>query len=91
MTQEQFDKAIELKSKLNALARAKTEIDNTTTHRLSYIERRKKSFGDTGSDWWLSDVDDLKCIGDILDRHDIQIRNEIDERIEQIYKEIEAI
>ncbi len=91
MTQEQFDKAIELKSKLSALARAKKEIENTVTHRLSYIERRERSFCDSGPDWRLSDVDDLKCIGDILDHHDIQIRNEIDERIEQIYKEIEAI
>ena len=33
----------------------------------------------------------MRLISDILDRHDVQIRKEIDEEIERFKKEIEAL
>lgn len=91
MTEEQFNKAIELNGKLNKLYCAKKEIGGKTRHRLSYIERRDKQLGDTGDDWRLSDVDDLEVIGHILDRHDVQIRQELEDEINKIKQEIKKL
>ena len=33
----------------------------------------------------------MKFIGDILDRHDLQIRQEIDNRIEELKQELEQL
>lgn len=84
MTKEQFEKSIELKQRLDGLNEAKKRIENSTRHRLSYIEK-------SNSDWSAVYVGWLEGIGHILDRHDVQIRNEIDEEIQNIYKEIEAL
>lgn len=84
MTQEQFEKSIELKKRLDGLNEAKNRIDDTKRHRLSYIEK-------SGSDWSAVYVGWLEGIDYILDRHDVQIRKEIDEEIQKIYKEIEQL
>lgn len=91
MTQKQFDRAIELDAKLKRLYRAQKEIKDTINHRLSYIEKRDRSFGDNGDPWRMCDVDNLAVIGHILDRHDVQIRKEIEDEINQIKKEIETL
>lgn len=91
MTEEQFNKAIELDDKLNGLYRVKKEIEGTVRHRLSYIEKRDRQLGDTGGDWNMCRVSVLEIIGHILDRHDEQIRQEIEDEINQIKREIENL
>ena len=39
----------------------------------------------------MNSVNTLKAIGDILDRHDIMIRQEIDDEINKIKQEIEEL
>lgn len=91
MTKEQFNKAIELDDKLNRLYSAKKEIEGTTKHRLSYIEKRDRELGEFGGDWNICRVSTLEIIGHILDRHDKQIRQEIEDEISQIKQEIEKL
>lgn len=91
MTQEQFDKAVELNSKLNLVYSVKKEIEGTVTHRLSYIKRNPRESECYNSGWVMNSVNTLKAIGDILDRHDIMIRQEIDDEINKIKQEIEEL
>lgn len=91
MTQEQFKRALELNVKLCELNRVKEEIKNTIKHRLSYIEKQDREFGFSGPDWKPCNVNYLAVIGHILDRHDKQIRQEIEEEIDKLIKEIEAL
>ena len=81
MTQEQFNRAMELKEKLDGLKEAKKEIETKSSHRLSYLER-------SDGEWRAVYVGRLGGIGEILDRHDKQIRKEIDEEIAHIGEEI---
>jgi hypothetical protein len=85
MKQETFDRAIELKKRLDGLNEAKKAIESARSHRLSYIKE------DDRGDWCPVTTWKLEPIGDILDRHDEQIRKEIDEEIQKIYKEIEQL
>lgn len=45
----------------------------------------------TGHEWSIENMDIMKFIGDILDRHDLQIRQEIDNRIEELKQELEQL
>jgi regulation of enolase protein 1 (concanavalin A-like superfamily) len=85
MEKETFDRAIELKERLDGLNEVKKAIEYPQQHRLSYIEE------DSEGRWSHIVVWKLKPIGDILDRHDEQIRKEIDEEIQKIYNEIEQL
>ena len=91
MTVEQFTTAIQLHHKLEKLNKVKSEIENTKhqSHRLCYIRQLKVSYGEAG--WENCDVNRLQIVGEILDRHDLQIRAEIDEEIENIKKQIENL
>lgn len=91
MTQEQFEKAIELNSKLNQLYNLQKEIKGITTHRLSYIEREDREIGIFGPDWEICNLNTLSIIEHILDKHDIQIRQEIEEEIDKVKREIEEL
>jgi hypothetical protein len=85
MKTEVFNRVVELKKKLDELNEAKKAIESTRSHRLSYIKE------DDRGDWCPVTTWKLEPIGDILDRHDEQIRKEIDEEIQNIYKEIEQL
>jgi hypothetical protein len=85
MKQETFDRVVELKKRLDELNEAKKAIEGTRSHRLSYIEVDNRGDWDTVATW------KLEPIGDILDRHDEQIRKDIDEEIQKIYNEIEQL
>ena len=85
MTQEQFERAVEIKKRLDDLERVKEEIKGTVTHRLTYSEES----GSSG--WKVCWPNTMRLIGDILDKHDLMIRKEIDEEIERLKKEIETL
>ena len=84
MTEEQFNKAIRINDRIKQLVDVNREIADTTRHRLSYITHGV-------SDWRPSNEWIMKHISDILDRHDKQIRQEIDEEIKKLKKEIEIL
>lgn len=84
MTEEQFNKVIRINDRINQLVNVNREIADTTRHRLSYITHG-------ASDWHPSNEWIMEYISDILDRHDMQIRQEIDEEIEKLKKEIEML
>lgn len=92
MTQEQFNTAIKLHHRLEALAKVKKEIADTKEHRLWYAwyaEKRISSYG--SDDWRLVSEYKMRGISDILDRHDQMIRQEIDDEIAKITKQIEEL
>lgn len=87
MTEQQFNEAVRINSRIGELEKVKKEISSLPHNRLSYIQK-----GDSIRDDWKI-VGDwiMRLISDILDRHDVQIRQEIDEEIEKLKKEIEIL
>lgn len=85
MTQEQYNRAVEIKKRLDDLESVKDEIKGTVSHRLTYCEES----GSSG--WKVCWPNTMRLIGDILDKHDLMIREEIDEEIKNLKKEIETL
>ena len=86
MTQEQYQRALQIGERLENLARVKKEIDDTTKHRLWYAEKSS-----SGSDYRLTSEWVMRYISELLDKHDLMIRQEIEEEIEQLKAEIENL
>lgn len=89
MTPEQFNTAIKLHHRLEALSNVKKEIANTREHRLWYAESYSPMSGTTY--WDTVSECAMQSISDILDRHDQMIRQEIDDEIAKITKQIEEL
>jgi hypothetical protein len=83
MTQEQYIRAVQISDRLQELEKVKSEIKETTKHCLWYAEK--------GSDWRLTSEWIMRYISELLDKHDLMIRAEIDEEIEKLKKEIETL
>lgn len=81
MTQEQYNRAVEISKRLEELDEVKKEIEGTSSHLLSYCKSDYKPC----AEWKMRDI------SDILDRHDMMIRAEIDEEIEKLKKEVEEL
>lgn len=84
MTQEQYQRALQIGERLDNLARVKKEIDDTTKHRLWYAWKGE-------SDWRLTSEWVMRYISELLDKHDTAIRQEIDEEIKRLKAEIENL
>lgn len=84
MTDEQYKRAVQIHERLNELQKVKKEIEGTREHRLWYAEKGS-------SEWRLTPEWAMRYISDILDKHDIMIRQEIDDEIEKLKKEIETL
>lgn len=89
MTKEQFNTAIRLHKRLEALNEVKKEFEDTEKHRLWYARRYDPMTGTT--EWNTVSEYTMRSISDILDRHDKMIREEIDEEIEEIKRQIEEL
>lgn len=89
MTQEQFYTAIKLHHRLEALSKVKEEIANTKEHRLWYAVSYSPMCGTT--QWDAVSEYIMRDISDILDLHDQMIRQEIDDEIAKITKQIEEL
>lgn len=87
MTEEQFNEAVRINNRIGELEEVKKEISSLPNNKLSYIQK-----GDSIHDDWRI-VSDwiMRLISDILDRHDVQIREEIDEEIKKLKKNIELL
>lgn len=90
MNSETIAKVLAIHQEIECLEAVKKAINYTNDHRLSYLEYREGSSFDR-SEWRIVDMDVMKYIGDILDRHDLQVRQEIDNRIEQLKRELEQL
>ena len=87
MTQEQYNRAVQINQRIEALKETKNYIKATHKHRLWYAYND----GEFGSDWRLTTEWAMRNISEILDKHDVMIRKEIDEEIEKLTKEIETL
>ena len=84
MTPEQYKRAVEINERISELEKVKKEIKETTKHRLWYAEKCERGWGLT-SEW-------IMCyISKILDKHDLMIRQEIDDEIAALKAEIERL
>lgn len=86
MTQEQFQRVIEINKRIEQLNQVKEEIKDSKTS-LTYA-KRAQSLSDSDNlcrDWLMA------YIGNILDNHDKQIREEIDNEIKELEQEIERL
>ena len=87
MTQEQYNRAVQINYRIGELEKVKDTIKQTTKHRLWYAFNS----GEFGSSWSLVSEWTMRNISEILDKHDVMIRQEIDEEIERLKAEIETL
>lgn len=82
MTQEQYNRAVAINTRISELKRVENEIKDTSKHILTYCRKDgyKPCYQYT-----------MAYIADILDRHDSMIREEIDAEIEKLKREIEEL
>lgn len=83
MTQEQYNRAVQISNRLDELEKVKKEIEGAKDHRLWYAEK--------GSEWRLTTEWIMRYISELLDKHDLMIRQEIDDEIEKLKKEIATL
>ena len=86
MTEEQYKRAVQISNRIETLNNVKKEIEGTRDHRLWYAEKSISS-----SDFRLCSEYRMSDISDILDKHDLMIRQEIDDMIEQLKAEIKTL
>lgn len=86
MTDEQYKRAVQIHERLVELQQVKKEIEGTLDHRLSYAEKSTSS-----CDFRLCSEYRMRNISDILDKHDVMIRQEIEEEISDLLNEIETL
>ena len=87
MTQEQYNKAIEISEKLKCREEVQKEINYPNyDHKLAYIELSQIGHN---NDWRPCRY--MGSISDILDKYDKMIRREIRDRIEEFKKQIEEL
>lgn len=82
MTQEQYNRAVEINDRIKELEKVKKEINDTSKHFVTYCTQDyyKPCYRFT-----------MQYISNILDRHDKMIREEIDAEIEKLKKEVEEL
>lgn len=83
MTQEQYNRAVQINERIEALKETLDVIKDTKKHRLWYAYKR--------SEWELTSEWVMRNIDTILDKHDLMIRQEIQEEIEKLKAEIETL
>lgn len=81
MKEEQYERAIQIHYRIDALEKIKADLSRVD-NKLTYVSKSK------GEELYPYD---FKYISDILDKHDLQIRAEIDAEIESLEKEIETL
>lgn len=87
MDKETYNKAIAISNRLYQLQEVKDKLKDTHSHYLTYANKAD-SLGERNSlcaDWR------MEYISDILDKHDKMIRQEIDDEIAALNKEIEEL
>lgn len=85
MTEQQYNRACQINDRLSVLADVKKQIEGTLTHRLYFAYKDCDGYFRCCSDLV------MRYISEILDKHDRMIRQEIEEEIERLKKEIEEL
>lgn len=85
MKQEQYERAVVISGRLQALEAVKEEIVKKSNRRLSYCYRT------SGGDYREISEVTLRHISKYLDKYDNQIRKDIDDEINALHKEIEEL
>lgn len=86
MEQEQYQRVIEINKRIEQLNQVKEEIKGVKTF-LTYVKRGQTlSCSDSVCRDWA-----MAYISNILDNHDKQIREEIDNEIKELEQEIERL
>lgn len=81
MKEEQYKRAIQIHYRIENLEKIKENLSRVE-NKLTYVSKSK------GEELYPYD---FKHISDILDKHDLQIRSEIDAEIESLKKEIKTL
>lgn len=81
MKEEQYKRAIQIHHRIENLEKIKDDLSRVE-NKLTYVSKTN------GEELYPYD---FKHISDILDKHDLQIRSEIDSEIENLKKEIETL
>lgn len=81
MKEEQYERAIQIHYRIDALETIKADLSRVD-NKLTYVSKTN------GEELYSYH---FKHIADILDKHDLQIRSEIDAEIESLKKEIETL
>lgn len=84
MSEEQYKRAVAINDRIGELEKVKKEINEATKHRLWYAEKGER-------DWRLTSEWIMRYIGEILDRHDVMIRQEIEAEIKKLKEEIKTL
>ena len=84
MNKEQFDRAVAISDRIRELNETKEEIRKKSEVKLTYAYRSDGGYR-TEPDWA------MQPIAKILDKYDAIIRQEIDDEIEKLTKEVEAL
>lgn len=88
MEQEKYKRVVEISRELDMLNEVIGELNNPryiTTLRFCWTWKRLSD----SEEWRL--CDDMDCISEILARHTVMVINEIQEKINQLHKEIEEL
>ena len=85
MTEEKLQQVLVLHQTIECLTEAKRHIE-ATEKKLAFVTHDEER-----NYWYPANMSIMKYIGDILDRHDKQIREEIDQRIAQYKQELENL
>ena len=85
MTKEQYNRAVAINKRIIELQETLKEIGNTANHRICYTYKASSDDYRLCSNWA------MRQISEILDRHDLAIRKEIQDEIDSLNKEIEMI
>ena len=88
MTQQQYERAVQISNRIKHLKETLDHIKDTNRHRLWYAHKSKDGFS---SDWSLTGEWAMRNIADILDKHDLMIRQEIEDEINKLKQEIETL
>ncbi len=87
MTEEQYKRAMQINRRITDLNETLDQIKGTSKHRLWYAYNS----GEFGSEWRLKPEWAMRRISDILDKHDLMIRQEIEEEIKKLKEEIKEL
>lgn len=85
MTQEQYNRALQIGDRIGELEKVKEEIEDKKKHRLWYAQKY------SSGDWVLCSEWLMQYISELLDKHDLMIRAEIEEEIQKLKEEIERL
>lgn len=85
MTEQQYNRACEIKNRLDVLAETKKKIEGTASHRLYF------AYKDCDCEYRICPDWSMRPIAELLDKHDLMIRQEIEEEIERLKNEIKDL